>query len=369
MISVHSKPILQTHELSQELLRLDLSSYMSDFFTTSFWIISWLESLPTPPQVFYFCKDEKVIGIALLNITQSHKLLPMHTKAWLNQMGDMQSDQSWIEFNKVYCHPEDQAACSEALAEHLLGNNVVYELFVSMTTELTLWSSIAEKLNKAIDKKTITGFRRHLGNCCTAEKIIETLSKNSRSQLRRAIKKTQSELGPIELSVASDSQTEAYLAELAQLHIKQWEKTKEGSGFKNSIFTAQHDYLLKHASEFITLLKVTAGETILGYTYNFTWQDTVYFYCSGVNHEIYSGENHSNTHLKPGYVLHLYAMAYFAEKGFTTYDFLGGDSQYKRTLANEEYNFYQVSIYNDNATGKLLSLLKRFNRWRKTLIQ
>jgi CelD/BcsL family acetyltransferase involved in cellulose biosynthesis len=57
-------------------------------------------------------------------------------------------------------------------------------------------------------------------------------------------------------------------------------------------------------------------------------EGNVAFYQSGFRYE-------DNAKLKPGLVCHTLAIEYNRERGAHTYDFLAGDSQYKRSLGQE----------------------------------
>ena len=48
--------------------------------------------------------------------------------------------------------------------------------------------------------------------------------------------------------------------------------------------------------------------------------------------------------LKPGLLSHAMAIQFFSDQGFKEYNFMGGDSQYKRQLSQKSMNLTTVII-------------------------
>ena len=67
--------------------------------------------------------------------------------------------------------------------------------------------------------------------------------------------------------------------------------------------------------------------TVFAYIYNFIYRDQVFFYLSGIDY--------ANSELsKPGVIAHALCIQHYIDSNKTCYDFLGGDSQYKRSLGS-----------------------------------
>jgi len=158
-------------------------------------------------------------------------------------------------------------------------------------------------------------------------------------------------------------EAECFLYELGQLHIKQWGDTHDGSGFQSTFFTNfQRDLLLNHP-DFAHIFRVSFGRQTIGYTLNYVSSNSVYFYCSGIDHTIASSK------VKPGYVMHCILMSQYAERGYKRYDFLGGDSQYKRSLSDTVVTFHSILLTSSTLKGRFLSLLRKiksnYTTWRQ----
>ncbi|HEY6178199.1 MAG TPA: GNAT family N-acetyltransferase, partial [Kofleriaceae bacterium] len=84
----------------------------------------------------------------------------------------------------------------------------------------------------------------------------------------------------------------------------------------------------RFASGEIQLVRIRAGDATIGCLYNFVWLGEVAFYQSGLAYE-------TDSKLKPGLVCHALAIDHAARAGHRCYDFLGGDSRYKQSLATD----------------------------------
>jgi CelD/BcsL family acetyltransferase involved in cellulose biosynthesis len=78
----------------------------------------------------------------------------------------------------------------------------------------------------------------------------------------------------------------------------------------------------------VQLLRTRAGDgKIVGHLYNFVYRGRVYCYQSGF-------ARFADNRMKPGLVSHHLAIVMSRAGGLRYYDFLAGDSRYKRSLSN-----------------------------------
>ena len=133
----------------------------------------------------------------------------------------------------------------------------------------------------------------------------------------------------------AELKTARTLAELEQgkrvletLHGERWGHAGHAGVFRSSRFTAFHDAimpaLLERGALELSWLSVR-GEPV-AVLYNFVWSGKVYFYQSGRRVELPRG-------IRPGIVVHAYALKAAIAAGRREYDFLAGTAQYKRQLA------------------------------------
>jgi CelD/BcsL family acetyltransferase involved in cellulose biosynthesis len=188
---------------------------------------------------------------------------------------------------------------------------------------------------------------------------LKLLSRNGRSQLRRAAK-LYAEQGPLRLEIpATLDAALAVFAELLELHEKTWRARGEGGAFIPFV-RAFHDRLIRRRfdSGEIQLLRLLSGGDTVGCLYNFVWDGVVYFYQSGIRYQ-------EDGRLKPGMLCHVEAVRHNAAAGHRLYDFLAGDSQYKQSLATGARDLVWARIQKPLLRFRVEDALRRFRRWAR----
>lgn len=292
-------------------------------------------------------------AVIYLGHSSAVKRLPFFQQSFVNQTGLRCYDQLWVEYNGWLGSPASDDSIAETVLKYAFDKGDV-RLSVSMTTDADLWTRAAKTLGASISTSQTIGYTKSLEGLETFENTIATLSQNTRAKIRKSIRLLGSVQEDVSLSVASSSeQILEYFNGLKRNHIEKWQNTVEGSGFQNSFFDSNLLRLLTHYPNFMKILKVQCGENTLGYAMYMLKNESAYFYCSGINASLSEGK------VKPGYILHCKAMAYFAEKGFKLYDFMGGDAQYKRSLSDNSVIFHTIEVISPNLKGKLFSMIKK----------
>ena len=149
---------------------------------------------------------------------------------------------------------------------------------------------------------------------------------------------------------------------LGNITVPAGKRSQYGGGFDNPKFVEFHQRLFQEASgQFdIQILEFTTDTIKLGYLYFFIKDRTACFYLSGINY------CDSDNKYRVGLVIHVLAMAHFAEHGVHTYDFMGGECAYKASLSTEQYRFYHARFIKNKA----FHLLHRsFNKIARTFGQ
>ena len=159
---------------------------------------------------------------------------------------------------------------------------------------------------------------------------LASLSANTRQQLRRS-GRAYAAIGPPGLRRAATlDEALDFLDALAALHQAAWAARGQPGAFARPGFMRFHRELLARAMPRgeADLLRVTAGDHVVGYLYNFRHRGRVLAYQSGF---AYAG---APRHGKPGLTCHHAAIAQARRDGMTRYDFLAGGDRYKTSLAN-----------------------------------
>lgn len=170
------------------------------------------------------------------------------------------------------------------------------------------------------------------------QQLYSRMSPTRRSKIRRSFKEYEKE-GALQIEAAKSlEQALAFFAAMGALHTERWKRVGELGSFSNTSWVSFHHDLITSAFSRgeIQLLRILCGCRPIGYIYNFTYRGSVLMLQSGFASE-------SSNLLRPGYVSHMLAMQMNARNGAAQYDFLIGDSDYKKVLAEPQASATLVS--------------------------
>jgi hypothetical protein len=320
------------------------------------WVLTWLLTYQPRPSTFLVYLDGELVAIGLFCRRHEwrHKLLTSD-QMLLNQTGHHSEDQIWVEYNDFLAVPQHREQAVNACIQWILTHSrCAEEIIISMMRK------------ERAEEIAGTGLRHHI----TATKpgylvdltrvrvdhqdFIQSLSKNTRYQVRRAIRLYEDLFGILKITRAdSTEQALRFFRDAGDLHQKRW----PDSGFTNEEFLRFHQNLI--TAEFergtIELLHLTAGPYTIAYLYNLKVDKTIYFYLSGINYE-------QDRRLKPGYVAHCLAIQRYLDSGFETYDFMGGENRYKASLANSSSEFVSLRIWRPRLKFTLENLARKIKQ-------
>ena len=186
---------------------------------------------------------------------------------------------------------------------------------------------------------------------------LDLLSSKQRRYLKTSLRHFESWAAPsgYEVHRAHDAASlRVGMTILARLHAERWRQDDEAGAFTAPRFSAFHSEYAEAAlaSGQIELVWVTvAGEPIMAH-YNLIGRDTVYFYQSGRKVGLPNS-------IRPGIVMHILVLQDAMAKGYREYDFLGGDSTYKRLLATDARPLANRRVARPSASERVLQSAKR----------
>ena len=158
---------------------------------------------------------------------------------------------------------------------------------------------------------------------------LDTLSPGTRAQIRRSCRA----YGP-DLSLARASslpQALVWFGELCGLHQAAWTARGQPGAFAMPDIRRFHETLIARgwACGQVDVLRVSAGERVVGVLYVFMQAGHVLSYQSGFSYAP------SRPREKPGLVSHALAIAHYGVRGAHRYDLLAGADRYKLALAHQ----------------------------------
>ena len=335
----------------------------ASIFQSWSWIKSWLEALPDAIEIYRLTiwNGEELVGIGLFGkSTQTRHKLIRSRVLWLSESGTPALDTLTIEHNNLLVARGWESRAWPAAIDELMKHKQAWdEIRISGITNAVSRTSI-EQYAQAMALIPQTEFSKPYfwvdleGMRPNREEYLHALSRNTRQQIRRAMK-LYAEKGPLEISLAgSPEEALSYLDQLKQLHQAYWNRKGHPGAFSTEFSNRFHRNLVTHgfANNQIQLARITAGEDTIGILYNFTHQNHVSNYQAGL---VY-GEDPK---LKPGLVCHTLAIEMNIMLGNKSYDFLMGDSQYKRSLSTQEGMMYWLTLRQQKVRFQIESAAKQ----------
>ncbi len=349
--------ISQKKELGEKWRLLEENSDSSIFLSWQ-WIDNWLDLVTDKLFLVEAYHEDKLVGLGFF-VEKTRKVFGCFSvkQWWLHRTGIQQQDQIWIEYNDFLL----DETCSETVRDQMIKavadfDPSVKEVIIGLsgTEEIDSFTKSFAKLNFSAASTVETNGYLASFSRSNNDYLRETLSKNTRSQISRSKKILQSQ-GKLDFKVFSDPEKLAELyPKIASIHIDKWQETNEGSGFSNPIFAGFHKaFALNNTDELVQISVLSSNEVELGYLVNFVYNNKVYFYLSAL-------QQNPDNKIKIGLTMHSEAIRYYEEQGIESYDFLGGDARYKKSLSNEKYGLAMKRYYRNEFLLRLECQLKNF---------
>jgi CelD/BcsL family acetyltransferase involved in cellulose biosynthesis len=288
------------------------------------WIGTHLAEFGPPPLMVTARCCDRVVGLALLG-RQSGRIwdLLRTPSLHLNETGCADRDSVMIEYNGILAERGLERPVMAACVAAMSGFGGWREWRLGGVSALWGKECRRQGMGLRVGSQSLAPYADFA--LFPPGDPLEGLSRNSRQQIRRALRLYE-ERGPLTVTrPASIPQALDWLDELEALHTPYWQSRGKPGAFANRHFRPFHRRLITDGGG--DLLKVQAGGATIGVLYNFRHGGWAYSYQSGFAYE-------ADDRLKPGLVCHLLAMRGYRDDGLRGYRFLAGDTRYKNSLAN-----------------------------------
>ncbi len=310
-------------------------------FTSWQWIGTWLKTLPpdAAPRLLLARRGGADVAAAIL-VRRGKRLV------LFNATGLSAVDSITIEHNDF--------ATLEPNTEQLWSE--FFDWFAKQRSEdLAVPGAVLalseNKVGFIVDQEKKKAYRRD--DLSYSNDLLARLSRNTRQQLSKAIRALEA-IGQLEIAVApSVGEALSYFDEMKTLHILSWSQRNKRHAFHSGYFETFHRQMIADhtGTGSPQLLRISAGDRVIGYLYNFLYRDHVYAYQSGFDIKL--------NDLKPGYISHVLAMNYYAKRGAKIYDFLAGTNQLKQSLSNQTYPLFWIRAERSNLRNRTKSLARK----------
>ncbi len=279
--------------------------------------------------------EERFAGAHLLSVTQDgcDVALGLLGKAagkfWLNQTGMPALDAPFIEHNGLLVRRGATDPTEAALAQ------------IARTSPIRL-AGVGDAVRDAASGAgwlLVEQTRWAPSVQLEPRPYLDTLSPGTRAQIKRS----QRAYGPdlVLAPARSLDQALGWFAELCALHQASWTARGQPGAFATVEMRRFHQTLIARgwAEGQVDVLRVSAGDRVVGLLYVFVRDGDVLSYQSGFSYDP------SRPREKPGLVSHALAIAHYAASGAHRYDLLAGADRYKLALARGGENLHWATLY------------------------
>lgn len=305
------------------------------FYLSWDWIGCWLREAKLRPTVLAGRIAGRIVLLAVVTPASRRDVLPIAFHGLhLNMSGVPAQDIITTEYNG-FLIDRDWAGRIESKAIAFLLRGLV--VAGQRRDELHL-KNVADGFQRWLPESGLTvrelqrkpSWRVDLSAIRAGEKsYLNGLSSNTRQQIRRSMRLYEQH-GKLSASPAATvPEALEYLDGLAELHQRYWNSRGEPGGFSFQFFAEFQRSLIQTCLPrgTVEIIKVAAGDHIIGYVYNMVYRGEVSAYQTGFNYE-------SDARLKPGLVSHTLCIEQHIRDGSAVYDFLAGEHRYKANLGD-----------------------------------
>jgi CelD/BcsL family acetyltransferase involved in cellulose biosynthesis len=331
------------------------------FFQSWIWIGTWLRTLcPLPrARLMSVWLEGECVGLGV--VVEQRRLFALGLKhVRLHQVGERVADSITVEFNGMLsldgCEHDVLAACVAHFEHHERHWLTLYLPGLDMDG-IPLERLRSPKLRLQMMARPtpyvdLANLRQN------QQDYVSTVPGSStRARLRRTARKLSDQFGPLACSTAVTLPDRlAFFDELVRLHQAHWdEDTGENGAFGDSHVLAFHRALIAASTPDagVHLMRLEAGDTVVGYLYHLVWRGTSCFYQAGIDYRRI-GQSGS-----PGLLLLASAINEFLGNGFDRYELMAGHVDYKRSLAMAEGRMGWLSVDRVGWRARVVDLYRR----------
>ena len=327
------------------------------FFLSWDWIGCWVAEIDTPIQILIGRAKGRVVLLGLLVASHRRGRIPLNIPGvGLNTTGNPDQDVITIEYNGFLvardCPGQDTERAEGAAIRYLLagragpGRHSVGHASLRMD-ELHLRNVprtyARNDRNAGVNRELVwskPSWRVDLDTLrASGRSYIDSLSANTRQQIRRSMRLYEKQGRLVATRARDIPEALAFLDGLKSLHQPYWISRGEPGAFAFPFFESFQRRLIEtcHAHGGVELIRVTRGDTVIGYLYNLVYRRQVYSYQSGFLFE-------ADPKLKPGLVSHCLCIEMHEREGDSLYDFMAGDNRYKANLGTSGPEMHYVVL-------------------------
>jgi CelD/BcsL family acetyltransferase involved in cellulose biosynthesis len=357
-VELDVQPASAWSRLSTDWRALAEQAPNASFFLTADWADAWMTAFGAPlqPDILVFRAGGRIVGACML-VRRTVRIGPIPvTRLYLNMAGEDEAEDTTIEYNDVLCLDGWQEAVAGCLAAWL-GTRRWDEFFATGLTGGATAATLEWKMLGSSEPSR-TGRPSYYVDLAAARRVSpefdQCIGPRSRKNVRRYLNQYRG-LGEITTNVPADAEgAVAMLDEMIALHQATWQGRGKPGAFASPRIVELHRGLVRRTfcSGATQLIRVSAGDAVIGIAYNFVFRGRVCAYQQGLRLE-------PDRRLHPGFVTTACAIQYCLDHGFEEYDHLAGSHIDKQAMSTSSRTIEWVSWRRRTVATRSVDVLKR----------
>lgn len=293
---------------------------LGSFFLSWHWMGPWLAATGAQPDVISVRDGDREIGLSLIGAERQRRLFGHAAVLRLNEAGDATADRAFIEYNGVLSAAGQEDMVAAAVAAYLRDDPAWQALLLcGVTRAEPLVDWVPSRRRVLVDQSPV--YEVDLDQVRAAGDYLDCLSANTRSQIRRARKDRG---GAIMVERMAGTAIDPALADMARLNAgRHSDNAWDLPTFRAFVSALVHGGT---ADDAVDLLRMTAGDQLIGYLVNFVHRGRALNYQSAFVPPAGSKD-------KPGLLCHAAAVDRYVAAGHKVYSLLAGRDRYKQSLS------------------------------------
>ena len=327
----------------------------ASFFQSWDWIGCWLEEAQIQPWALVGRLSKRIVALGLLQPSRRHRHLVVTADALLlHHLGERDKDALTIVYNGLLtdrgCGWQIVRRAIEFLFSrgpamidregfvfdelHLQGVPELYARHARISGIRQVLMSKQRSWNVDLNKLRASG-----------KSYLESLSANTRYQIRRAAKLYGARGRVVAKHADNLQEALTFYEAMKKESTAYWSRRGKTGSFSYPFFDRFHTRLVSECipKGTVEVVRLTSGDRVIGYLYNFIYRGWVYAYQCAFVFE-------NDPKYKPGLLAHALCIEQHLKNGSALYDFLPGYSRYKSNLGTPGIEMLDIVLQRPTAT-------------------
>jgi hypothetical protein len=350
--------------------QIEEKSVSHSIFQSWAWVDCWLEIARKLVRPLIFKSNSDIVGICFIGFGVSRDLkFFRYQTIYPFLSGHPDIDIIASEYNSILCLPGYEEAVHLSLI-NFLRNDKRLSKYKRLCFQRISEEFLSFYKQASVEQKYLMDiYKTEKSACVHLDQLRKSdldydqyFSKSIKADIARSEKLYIEKYGSIKIEKPENvTQAQNWFQELGKLNKLRFQSKKEKSAWDYPELVRMHRAFLNRnfSKGNIEIIRLCAGDVVIGYLYNFIYQNVVYFYMGGFRYE-------TDNKLKPGFLTHSYVIKEHYNNGKQIYDFMAGNQSYKYRMGVNGDNMFHFTMTKPgmktafvHMASKLYKMIKR----------